>query len=290
MLFHLDELHARNGLQDLARLLCDAEAANHVARIVHCDLLVDRTQGVRTEALLDEKFADLSYLRRHLLGARTPFGIVLEPFGIVLQGLDTRAAGADDVVNVESFEDADRVACKLVGKVESARYMNRRAAAVLLGRQNDLDVVRLEDVDDGVAHVRVHVVDRAAREEGDAELGVRHLDDFGVLAAQRARSQRRGRAVRIHARHGQARLHGVLARHFLEGHPAKHAAELQSRIEERTVLQEAEDVLLDRVQAARLDGGVPAAQDQLVSRDAARTVRCAALAVQAHRHDVVKFR
>ena len=84
MLFHLDELHARNGLQDLARLLGDAEAANHVARIVHCDLLVDRTQGVRTEALLDEKFADLSYLRRHLLGARTPFGIVLEPFGIVL--------------------------------------------------------------------------------------------------------------------------------------------------------------------------------------------------------------
>ena len=84
VLFHLDELHARNGLQDLARLLCDAEAANHVARIVHCDLLVDRTQGVRTEALLDEKFADLSYLRRHLLGARTPFGIVLEPFGIVL--------------------------------------------------------------------------------------------------------------------------------------------------------------------------------------------------------------
>ena len=167
--------------------------------------------------------------------------------------------------------------------------MDRRAAAVLLRRQHDLDVVRLEDVDDGVAHVRIHVVDRAAREEGDAELGVRHLDDFGVLAAQRARGQGRRRAVRIHARHGQARFHSILARHFLEGHPAEHAAELQRCIEERTVLQQAEDVLLDRVQAARLDSGIPAAQDQLVGRDAARTVRCAALAVQAHRHDVVKL-
>ena len=290
MLFHLNELQAWNGLQDFARLFRDAKAANHVARIVHRDLLVDRTQGVRTEALLDEKFADLSYLRRHLLGARTPFGIVLEPFGIVLQGFDARTAGADDVVDVESFEYADRVACELVREVESARYMDRRAAAVLLGGQNDLDVVRLENVDDGIAHVRVHVVDRAAREEGDAELGVRHLDDLGILAAQWARGQGRGRAVRIHARHGQARLHGILARHFLEGHPAEHAAELQRGIEERAILQETEDILLDRVQTARLDSGIPAAQDQLVSRDAARTVRRAALAVQAHRHDVVKFR
>ena len=61
--------------------------------------------------------------------------------------------------------------------------MDRRAAAVLFRRQNDLDVVRLKHVDDGVAHVRVHVVDRAAREEGDAELGVRHLDDLGILTA-----------------------------------------------------------------------------------------------------------
>ena len=167
--------------------------------------------------------------------------------------------------------------------------MDRRAAAVLFRRQNDLDVVRLEDVDDGIAHVRVHVVDRAAREEGDAELGVRHLDDLGVLAAQRARGQGRRRAVRIHARHGQARFHSILARHFLEGHPAEHAAELQRCIEERTVLQETEDVLLDRVQAACLDSGVPAAQDQLVGRDAARAVCRAALAVQAHRHDVVKL-
>ena len=290
MLFHLNELQAWNGLQDFARLFRDAKAANHVARIVHRDLLVDRREVVGAEAFLDEQFADLSYLRRHLLGARTPFGIVLEPFGIVLQGLYARTAGADDVVDVESFEDADRVACELVREVESARYMNRRAAAVLLGRQNDLDVVRLEDVDDGIAHVRVHVVDRAAREEGDAELGVRHLDDLGILAAQRTRGQGRGRAVRIHARHGQTRLHGILARHFLEGHPTEHAAELQRCIEEWAVLQETEDILLDRVQAARLDSGVPAAQDQLVSRDAARTVRRAALAVQAHRHDVVKFR
>ena len=290
MLFHLNELQAWNGLQDFARLFRDAKAANHVARIVHRDLLVDGREIVRAEALFDEEFADFPHFRRHLLGARTPFGIVLEPFGIVLQGLYARAAGADDVVDVESFEDADRVACELVREVEGARYMDRRAAAVLLGRQHDLDVVRLEDVDDGVAHVRVHVVDRAACEEGDAELGVRYLDDLGILAAQRARCQRRRRAVRIHARHGQARLHGILARNFLEGHPAEHAAELQRCIEERAVLQETEDILLDRVQAARLDSGIPAAQDQLVGCDAARTVRCAALAVQAHRHDVVKLR
>ena len=290
VLFHLDEFYARNGLQDLARLLGDAETADHVARIVHRDLLVDRIQGVRTEALLDEKFADLSDLRRHLLSARTPFGIVLEPLRIVFQGLYARAAGADDVVDIEIFKDADRVACELVREVEGARHMDRRAAAMLLRRQNDLDIVRLEDVDDGVSHVRVHVVDRAACEEGDAELRVRYLDDLGILAAQRTRSNRRRCTRRVHARHGKARLHGVLARHFLEGHPAEHAAELQRGVEERAVLQETEDVLLDRVQAARLDGGVPAAQDQLVGCDAARAVRRAALTVQAHRHDVVKFR
>ena len=290
VLFHLDEVQAGNRLQDFARLFRDAESADHVARIVHGDFLVDGREVVRAEALLDEQFADLAHFRRHLLGAFMPLGIVLEPLGIVLQGFDARAAGADDVIDVEILEDADRVACKLVGKVESARDMDRRAAAMLLRRQYDFDVVRLQDVDDGDAHVRVHVVDRAAREEGDAELGIRHLDDLGVLAAQRARRQGRGRAVRIHARHGQARLHRILARHFLEGHPAEHAAELQGRIEERTVLQQAEDVLLDRVQAARLDGGVPAAQDQLVSRHAARAVRRAALAVQAHRHDVVELR
>ena len=290
VLFHLDEVQAGNRLQDFARLFRDAESADHVARIVHGDFLVDGREVVRAEALLDEQFADLAHFRRHLLGAFMPLGIVLEPLGIVLQGFDARAAGADDVIDVEILEDADRVACKLVGKVESARDMDRRAAAMLLRRQYDFDVVRLQDVDDGDAHVRVHVVDRAAREEGDAELGIRHLDDLGVLAAQRARRQGRGRAVRIHARHGQARLHRILARHFLEGHPAEHAAELQGRIEERTILQETEDVLLDRVQAARLDGGVPAAQDQLVGRHAARTVRRAALAVQAHRHDVVELR
>ncbi len=75
-------------------------------------------------------------------------------------------------------------------------HESARAAAVLSDGATSMSV-RLEDVDDGIAHVRVHVVDRAAREEGDAELEVHHLDDLGILAAQRTRAKGRGRAVRI---------------------------------------------------------------------------------------------
>ena len=43
------------------------------------------------------------------------------------------------------------------------------------------------------------------------------------------------------------------------------------------------------MEPARLDGRVPRTQDELIRLDAAGAVRRAALAIEAHRHDVIKI-
>ncbi len=142
------------------------------------DLLVDLGEVVLAHAeLLPAQSAEVDdLLGEGLHGSLGDAAVLLKELGVVhLQGGAAAGAEADDVVVVAVGEGLDVLERDLLDALALAHHVERQAAAGLLHREIDGDLLGLEDLAGGNEVLGIDEVLGAAGKDGHTHDGVEHL-------------------------------------------------------------------------------------------------------------------